>query len=857
MSSVTNRGRHPLCWQNETEPGGSIAIRRGKCASDAWTIEENHMYDFFRELRYALRLLTKNPGSSAVAVVTMALGIGLTAAMYSIVDGVLLKGLPFEESERLLHLERSNLSRNISSMEVTQHDFEDWRAQQRSFEDLAAFYGGTVNLAGEGLPERYNGAWISGQFLDLLRVEPVLGRGFTADDAVPGADPVLLLGHHVWHKRFGGDPSVVGEEVLANSRPTTVIGVLPPRFRFPINQDVWLPLQLETGELERGEGTTLEVFGRLGDGVSAEQAASEMATIARRLEEQYPETNEGVSTVVKPYIEEYLGDGAVRLLAVMFAAVVVVLAIACFNVTNLLLGRASTRTRELAIRSALGSSRARTVALVLSEALLISAAGAAVGVVLAHFGVRAFEAAVLLSDPPFWIRMSIDARVLLFVLGVTAFSALVAGLVPAIQASRPDLNNVLQDSTRGSTGLRLGWLSKTLVVLEVALSCALMVGAGLMVRSVIAAESYDLAIDPENVLTARLTLFEGDHPEESDWLAFYDELLRRLRGHAGVRSAALATVVPADVVGGTGWTRFERPGETYESPRDMPFARLTRVSPGYFATYGLDVLAGRDFTEADREGAPAVALVNEDFAKKEWPGESPVGQRIDLWRGDEAEAADSDAGWVEVVGMVTDLRFADFDNADDQQGIYVPMAQFPSRISWIVVKTRTDPLAFAEPLRRTVLEIDPNLPLYFVRTQDQVVDRTLFFPHLFGTLFGIFGAVALVLACGGLYGVMAFGVAQRTQEMGVRMAFGARALDVVRLILKQGLAKVVLGLGLGLLLGFGMGQALASFLYDVGPEDPVTYALIPGLLLAVSLVACLVPARRASAVDPIEALRHE
>lgn len=815
------------------------------------------MDTFFRELRFACRLLLKNPGTTAVAVVTMALGIGLSAAMFSIVDGAVLRGLPFPESERLLHLERSQLERGITSMEVTRHDFEDWRAQQTTFEDLAAFTGGTLNLSDSGLPERYNGAWISPSFLELLRVKPLLGQGFRPEDAVPGAEPVILLGHHVWQKRYGGDPGIVGKVVRANSRPTTVVGVMGEGFRFPVFDDVWMPLVLETHALQRGEGDTLEVFGRLRDGVTLDEAGSEFATITGRLAEQYPQTNAGVGAVLKPYIEEFMGGETFQLLAVMMGAVLLVLVVACFNVTNLLLGRASTRARELAIRSALGSGRGRTVAQVLVEALLLSVAGAVLGVGLAYFGVEAFNAAIAKTDPPFWINIFISGRVLVFVAAATVLSALIAGLVPALQASRPNLSHVLQDSTRGSTSFRLGWLSRALVMAQVAISCALMVGAALMVRSVLAAYSYDLRFDPDNVLTARVGLFEGDYPEESDWIAFYDELERRLSGEAGVASMAFGTVVPTDTEVGAGGSRFERPDETYDAPRDMPWARLTRVSPGYFETFGLTVLAGRDFTAADRLGAPLVALVNEDFAQKEWPGESPIGKRVNLWLGEELEAADPDAGWVEVVGLVPDLRFAEFDNADDQQGIYLPLAQSPQRFTWVIVKTRAEPLEFAEPLRRAVLGIDPDLPVYFVRSMEQVLERTMFFPNLFGVLFSVFGVVALVLASVGMYGVMAFGVTRRTQEMGVRMAFGARARDVVGLILKQALRQVSVGLAIGLALGALMAMALAVFLYHVSPGDPVAFTVVPALLVAVSLLASLVPARRASAVDPIVALRYE
>jgi predicted permease len=661
----------------------------------------------------------------------------------------------------------------------------------------------------------------------------------------------------VWQARYDGDPKVIGRTVRVNSEPTTLVGVLPEGFRFPVTEDAWMPLVLETGTLERGEGTTLEVFGRLRDGASAVQAAREMSLIAHRLAEAYPKTNQGIGAVVKPYIREFVGRETVTLLGVMFAAVLLVLLIACFNVANLLLGRAALRGRELAIRSALGCGRWGTLGQVLSEAALISLLGAVFGIGLAHLGLRLFENHLAQVEVPFWFSFSLSPSVLLLVVGVTAAAALVAGLLPALQVARPQISAVLQDSSRGTTSLRLGWLSRTLVVLEVAISCALLIGAGLNVRSVLAAQSYDLRFDPHNLLTARMGLFEGDYPEEADWLRFYQQLHERLAARPEVESAAIGTVIPTDTAIGAGMMSFERPGETYESPRDMPLVRFTVISPGYFETLGVPLLAGRDFTAADRGGAPAVALVNQDFARKEWPGQNPLGQRVDLWMGEAEEREEPGAGRVEVVGVVPNLRFADFDNDDDQQGIYVPLAQNPVRFAWALTRTRTAPLTFADTLRRTVRDLDPNLPLYFVHSMDQVLERTLFYPRLIGVFFGIFAAVAIVLALVGLYGVLAFAVSQRTQEMGVRMALGAAARDIVALVLKQGLRQVAVGLAAGLLLSTGLALALAAFLFQVEPADPVTFVFVPLLLVAIALAACLLPARRASAVDPAVALRAE
>ncbi len=810
-----------------------------------------------RELRYAYRMLIKNPGSSAVAVVAMALGIGLTVSMYAIIDGVFLAGLPFEESERLLHLERNNLSRDIESMEVSQHDFEDWQKQQQSFEGLAGFTGGTFNLADEELPQRYNGSWISPGFLEMLRMQPLIGRGFEAADGAVDAPPVLLLSYQVWQQRYGGRDDVIGRVVRLNTKPTTIIGVLPEGLNFPVNEELWMPLVLESTTVPRDEGRTLEVFGRLRDGVSIDEAAAEMATIARRLEQQYPETNEGVSAVVQPYIDEFIDDETKVLLGVMFVAVLMVLLIACFNVANLLIGRAAVRTRELAIRSALGSGRTRAIFQVLTEAGLLSLLGAVFGIGLAHAGLQAFDRALAQTDPPFWMQFALNGKVLMATLAAAVGAALVAGLIPAIQASRTNVGMVLSDSNRGSTSFRLGRISRAMVIAEVAISFALLVGAALTVRSVLAVNSYDLRFDPDHLLTARMGLFEGDYPEEQDWVAFYDQLRERVDGKAAVASAAIGTAIPTETeIGGNG-TRFERPEETYETPRDMPFVRWTVISPGYWETLGVKLLSGRDFTTADREGTPAVVIVNEDFAKKEWPGENPIGKRVNVYMGEEEEAADAEAGLMEVIGVTPDMRFADFDNADDQQALYVPMAQHPVRFAWIIVKTHAEPKSFIDPLRRTVLELDAGLPLYFVRSMNQVLDRTLFFPNMLWVLFSTFGAVAILLAALGLYGVVAFGVSQRTQEIGVRLAFGAQTHEILGMVLKQGMGKVAVGLVIGFFLAAPMAWFLGSQLFQVEPADPVTFLAVPLLLAGIAALACLLPARRASTVDPLRALHYE
>ncbi len=826
------------------------------------------MDTFWREIRYTFRRLAKSPTTSFAAVITMALGIGVATGVYSIIDGFMLRGVSFEQAERLVALRRTNLSGLRRSTRIPEHDFADWRDQQQSFAALIGFRRGTVNLRDTAprdpvLPHRYSGAWVSPGFLDLLRVDPLLGRGFEPRDAAAGADPVVLIGYQVWQQDYGGAADVVGRTVRVNARPTTVVGVLPRDFHFPVSQDVWLPLVLEDRALPRGEGRRLQVIGRLKDGVPLERAAQEMSTIARLLGEAYPETNGGMGIVTRSYVDHvvssYMGDdGLLMVMGTFVVPALFVLLIACVNVTNLLLGRAAARGRELAIRSALGSGRLRTMSQVLTEAGVLALAGAVLGALLAHFAVRAFSVAMsAVEELPYWVRFETNGRVLLFVVAISVFSAFIAGILPALRASRPTLSEMLHDGGHGATSFGLGRLSRTLAVFALALSCALAVGAALSMRSTLAAQSHDLNFDTANVLTARIGLVEEVYPEEDDWHRLYAEIRERVAAQPEVVAAAIGTVVPTDTQLAPGETRYKRPGETYEKWWQMPAARSAVVSAGYFAAFGVDLLAGRDFSTADRDGGPLVVIVNEDFAHKEWPGENPIGQRVHLYLGREKEAIDPNAGWAEVVGLAPNLRFFDFNNQDNQQGIYLPLAQHPRRSALVIARTRTDPRAFTNTLRRTVQAVDADLPLFFVRSMDQVLESTLFYHRLFGLTFIVFGTMALLLAAVGLYGVTLVSVMQRIPEMGVRMALGACPADVVRLILKQGVTKTAIGLGVGLALGWGLGKALESFLFQVRPEDPVTFSATALFLLAVSLLAYLVPARRASRADPVEVLRSE
>jgi predicted permease len=588
-----------------------------------------------------------------------------------------------------------------------------------------------------------------------------------------------------------------------------------------------------------------------------------MSTIARRLGDAYPETNAGVGVVTLGYVDHivnsYMGEDGMLILAGSFGVpALFVLLIACVNVTNLLLGRAVARGPEMAIRRALGSGRLRAVSEMLAEAGVLATGGALLGVLAAHVGVRAFGAAMSdVEELPYWVTFEINGRVLVFAVATGAVSAFLAGMLAAWRASRLDLSEMLRGGARGAIDPGAARLSRSLAVFALALSCALAIAASLSVRSSLAASRYDLRFDTSHVLTARVDLVGDAYPEEGDWRRLYAQIQERVAARPEVVAAAVGTVVPTDTQLAAGARRYKRPGETYEEWWHMPVARSAVVSPGYFAAFGVDLLAGRDFSAADRDGAPLVVIVNEDFARREWPGQSAIGQRVHLWMGRERDVIDPEAGWAEVVGLAPNLRFADFSNEDNQQAIYLPFAQHPQQSALVIARTRTDPTAFTMTLRRTVQSVDADLPIFFVRSMDQVLASTLFYHRLIGLTLVVFGTMALLLATVGLYGVTFVSVEQRTSEMGVRMALGARPRDVVALILRQGLTKTAIGLGVGLGLGWGLGRALQSFLFQVRTEDRLTFSAVPLLLLVVSLLAYLVPARRASRVDPVAALRSE
>ncbi len=808
------------------------------------------MDSLLADLKYSVRTLLKSPGYTALSVLALTLGIGLTTTMFSIVYGALYRGLPFAEPERILHLERNNLAQDIQSMGVPVHDYVDWRSQQSAFEDIAAFYQGTVNISGaEGRAERFDGGFMTANAFDVLGVRPMLGRSFREGEDRPQAPMVVLLGHTVWRDRYQGDPNAVGRTIRANGETAEIIGVMPEGFRFPMNEDLWVPMRQDPLALPRGEGTQLEVFGRLKHGVSTDQAAAEYATIARRLAQEYPETNDGVGVVLQPYTEEFIGQEPIALLWTMLAAVFLVLLIACANVANLLLARATVRSKEVAVRTALGASRFRVVRQFLSETLVLSVIGGALGVGLAWVGVRMFNNAIVSTQPPFWIDIKIDAVAIAFVLALALTATVLSGILPALRASGANVHEILKDESRGTSSLRLGKLTKGLVVMEIALSCGLLVGAGLMIKSVVQLRTIDLGFATDDVFTARLGLFPATYPDTVSRLQFFDELRGRLGTLPGVRGAALTTNLPGL---GTGRWSFAIEGTPYATDQDYPRARVAVITPGFFETFGVAVGEGRDFGAQDIRGSLPVTIVNASFARKFFPNESPIGRRIRQGR------ADSRLPWLTIVGIAPDMHMYGLGNDErDQEGFYLPLGQADAQFISIAVRGPRDPMALAPIVRDGVFAMDNDLPLYWVRTLSQGIAESTWFYRVFGTLFMIFGFTALFLGGVGLYGVMAFSVSRRTQEVGVRMALGAQTGDVLRLVLRQGLFQLGVGLFLGLALAAGLSHLLRIILFQVEPRDPVIFATIALVLFAIGMLASYFPARRATRVDPVAALRYE
>jgi predicted permease len=807
------------------------------------------MTGFLQDLRFGARMITKSPWVSVVAIGALGLGIGVTATMFSIVYGAMMRGLPYEDGDRIVALALNNPSREIERQPLPVHDFLDFREQQTSLESLAGYYEGTVNVRWADAPERFDGAFITANTFSVIGVQPLLGRAFEAGEDVPGAPMRLILSYHVWQDRYAGDPGALGQVVKVNGETAEVIGVMPEGFLFPNRNDVWVPLRMDPLAVPRGQGSMLMTLGKLKTGVSLQQASTELNGIATRLAAAYPDTNKDVGVTIKPFVDMFLGSDTAKLLYTMLATVSLVLLIACANVANLLLARAAVRAKEVGIRTAMGASRWRVVSQMVAEALALSLSGGAVGAGLAWVGMEIFDRAVEGTDPPFFMLFQVDTPILLFILGLAVVAAIVAGGIPALKASGMDVSGILKDESRGSSSLRIGRLSNVLVVGEIAMSMGLLVAAGLMTKSITVLKDLDMGFDANSVFTARVGLFEAEFPDTLARQRFFEELHRRLQELPGVRAASLGTTLPGM---GAGETSFALEGQAYTEDRDYPVGRFSQVAPGYFEAVGMKLTLGRDFLPSDGRGSDPVTIVNESFVQKFLAGGSPLGRRI---RPGNSSSTDP---WYTVVGVVPDAYMQGVGNRENSPaGFYVPLQQSDARFMSILARGPADPMTLTAAVRDAVTAVSPDTPIYFVNTlRGRIAENTWAF-NVFGVLFMIFGGVALFLASVGLYGVMAFSVSRRTPEVGIRMALGAEASQVLGLVLRQGLIQIIVGLTLGLGLALLLSRALSEMLFQVSASDPAVYALVSMVLVATGLAASVVPARRATRVDPVVALRSE
>ena len=805
-----------------------------------------------QDLRYGTRSLLKHPGFTAIIVLTLAVGIGASTAIFSVVNSVLLRPLPYPSSDRILAIEELNLQGK--RVQVTPANFLDWRAQNTVFEHLAAILTRPANLGFTDQAERVDLAMTSANFFSVFGQQPLHGRFFIPSDEQAGHEPIVVLSHELWQRRFAADPSVVGKPITLDGSTYTVVGIAPVGFTYPDKTAVWIPpfrlapainANMDPTQV-RGFGM-LQTVGLLRPGVSFEQAVGEMETIITRLRQQYPDTNNRrFNRVVS--LHTFLVGETRAMLALLFGAVIFVLLIACANVANLLLASAANRRKEIAIRSALGASRFRVVQQLLTESLILAIIGGGIGFLLATWSV-AFMTRLLPQDFPRLAEINLDWKVLTFSMFASVLTGILFGLAPALQISNTDVQDSLKETGRGSAGsLRQNRLRKLLIVGEVALSVVLLVGAGLLFRSFIQLQSVNPGFNSQQVLTLRLSPAGSRYSRDADYISFYNEVMQRVSSLPGVVSVGMINTLPLQ----KGPTRgFQIEGHGPLTPDKWPSGNYRSVSPDYFQAMNVPIVMGRPFNERDAEGAPLVMIINEALARRDFQNENPVGRRISL--GQDAERRPL---WWEIVGVARDVRSIEIRDEPAPE-FYLSANQDTFTNMSLVVRSSIEPTSIAASVRRVTADVDKAAAVSEVSTMDHLVERAVTQPRFNLFLLGLFSVIALLLSAAGIYGVTAYSVTQRTHEFGIRLALGAQVGDVLRMILKQGMLLILVGIAVGLLGAFALTRLLRTLLYGVSVTDPLTFAAISLLLGLVALLACYIPARRATKVDPLIALRYE
>jgi len=809
----------------------------------------NWIQDFIQDLRFAARMLRKSPSFTAVAVLTLALGIGANTAIFSVVDAVLLRPLPYQQPDRLVTISESERPNDISSRnEVAPGNFLDWRRQNNVFEQMGAVSLPGFNLTGSDRAERVVGAAVSARMLRMLGLRPAVGREFEASDDHEGAGPVVMLGYGLWQRRYGGDSDIVGKTIRLGMIPHMVIGVLPRGLTFPEEDvELWVPLEqtISAHDMHWRNSHYLDVYARLKPGVTLAQARTEMNEITAGLKRAYPDSNSGAGAYLVPMQEELVSEIRPALM-ILLAAVGFVLLITCANVSNLLLARATGREREMSIRFALGAGKARLVRQMVTESVLLSVGGGAMGLVVAAWASATLLALRPASLPRF-NPVEINSRVLVFTLTVSVVIGVLFGIVPALRATGSDVSVALRAASRASTaGVGAQRLRQFFVACEIATSLILLIGAGLLIRSFARLRSEDLGFRTDHIVTARVSIPQEKYPTDAQVTAFYDQLVMRVRAIPGVEDVGATSFLP--LTGRNFDNSFDIVARPQSGGLERTYALIRFVDPHYFKLMQIALLRGQGIKDGDRAGALRAIVISEAMAKAYWPRENPLGQRVIVYMGMD------ESPW-EVVGIARDVRTT--IAAQPEPTIYLPYAQFPYRYMVLAVLTHGDPKSMVEAIREATRTLDPDQPLSQVRTLEQLLAQTLVPRQFSMTLLGSFAALALALAAAGIYGVISYTVGLRTCEIGIRMALGARPGNVLMLILRQVVAASLPGIAVGLVGALLLTHFLSTQLYGIGPRDPLTFIVIPVLLAWVALAAGLIPARRATKVDPMVAFRYE
>jgi len=806
------------------------------------------MNRLFQDLRYAIRTMVKKPGFALTAVATLALGIGASTAIFTVVDAALLRGLPYKSPEQLYHVWERTPQREFAQREFSYPDYQDY--QQNHALELAAYTGGGAIMSGRGESELISAPVASANFFSVLGVQPVIGRTFQPGEDKPGGDKVAVLTYGMWQSKFGGDPHILGQSLTINGENYTVVGVLPATFQFALrNNDLWLPYQPSKGQLTYRFMHGTNLIGRLNPGVTIEQANSELSTIAKRIAAENSDSHAGTSVRLVALQEQIIGD-VKPILYVLLAAVGFVLLIACANVASLLLTRSLSRHKEVAIRSALGASRWRVIRQLLTESILLSLVGGAFGLIVAYWGLHGLIGLLpeeQIKSLPFLQSLQIDTRILAFSFLLSTVTGILFGSVPALQSSRLDLNETLKEGGRTMAGGARQRLRSVFVASEIALAVVLLVGAGLMLKSLLRLLQTNGGFDPSNVLTLTIVLPPAQYNDSKPLNNFYDQLKERIQSVPGVASVGTIDILPLQ---GGNTTRFYVEGDPIPDSGFVAEANMRVPDESYFKTLGIPLLAGRQFESRDTPDTPGVVIIGKTIADRVFAGRDPIGRRI--------KYSNIESPGDLIVGVVGDVKISGLDE-EIRPVLYYPFRQSGSPFTTIVVKTNTDPASIAGAIREQTRALEPNVAIFGVRTMEEVVSTSpaAFMRRFPGLLITIFAAVALLLASIGIYGVVSYSVSQQIHHIGVRMALGAQTSDILKLVLKQGLAIALVGIGLGVVAALALMRLLKTLLFEVQTTDPTTFAIVVAALFGVALLACYLPARRATKVDPLVALRYE